>query len=367
MGEARRVAIVGSTKRGNYGHAVDTAWLTVPNVEIVGVADEDEAGRTAAAKRLGIETTFADYRDLIAETKPDVLAVCPRWVDQHAEMILAAVERGISVYTEKPFCRTLKEADRIVDACERTHAKVAIAHPTHYSPLLVAIKKLIADDRIGSVLEYRGRGKEDRRGGGEDLWVLGSHVFDMILALGGKPEWCFARLTKNGMPVTKADVHDGNEGLGPLAGDGLDAMFGMPDGSRAYFASHRDMAGRPSRYGLQVYGSKGQLELIEGTVPAVNFLDDPAWSPGRTGKEWQPVNSKGLDGPEPLKGGIYDERHGLAIRDLLRCIGTDREPKCSAYVGLDIVEMTMAIFESHRVGGPVELPLTSREHPLTRL
>ena len=49
------------------------------------------------------------------------------------------------------------------------------------------VKKLIADGAIGTLLEFRGRGKEDRRGGGEDLWVLGSHVLDMIRALHEPP------------------------------------------------------------------------------------------------------------------------------------------------------------------------------------
>ncbi len=367
MGEVVRVAVVGRTGRGNYGHAMDTAWLTVPGTRVVAVADENEQGRAAAAKRLGIETTYADCREMIAEQKPDVLCVAPRWIDQHFEMALAALERGIHVYVEKPFCQTLKQADALVDACERTHAKLAIAHPTRYSPKLDTLRRMIQQGRLGRVLEYRGRGKEDRRGGAEDLWVLGSHVFDMIHALGGKPEWCFARMTKNGKPVTKADVYDGNEGLGPLAGDGLDAVFGMPDGSRAHFASHRNMGGNPSRYGLQIFGSKGVVDLVEGTLPAVGFLDDPAWAPNRSGKTWQPVSSKGPGDPEPLTADIYKERHGLAIRDLLGCIGTDRDPKCSVYVGRDVVEMTMAVFESHRTGGRVNLPLESRDHPLERL
>ena len=34
--------------------------------------------------------------------------------------------------------------------------------------------------RLGDVLEVRARGKEDSRGGGEDLMVLGTHLFDLM-------------------------------------------------------------------------------------------------------------------------------------------------------------------------------------------
>ena len=50
------------------------------------------------------------------------------------------------------------------------------------------------------------------------------------------------------LPVTKKDVVEGAEGIGPLAGDTVQAMYGMPDRATAYFGSKKDAAGRPSRY-----------------------------------------------------------------------------------------------------------------------
>ena len=50
-------------------------------------------------------------------------------------------------------------------------------------------------------LEFRGRGKEDSRGGGEDLWVLGSHIIDLIRVFGGDAQWCFATVTSEGRPI----------------------------------------------------------------------------------------------------------------------------------------------------------------------
>ncbi|MEZ6070069.1 MAG: hypothetical protein R3C10_07255 [Pirellulales bacterium] len=218
------------------------------------------------------------------------------------------------------------------------------------------------------MLEYRGRGKEDRRGGSEDLWVLGSHVMDLILTIGGRPEWCFAEVLQDGKPVTAQEVVDGNEGIGPLAGDTVHAMYGMPDGTKAYFSSVRNMAGSPSRYGLQIFCSHGIVDLHEGTMPDLICLRDRGWSPALSGKQWEPISSEGFDKPEPLDGPPYTDRHTLAIQDLIRSIeDADRQPKCSMYRARDVVEMIAGIFESHRQGGPVALPLENRQNPLTML
>jgi hypothetical protein len=72
-----RVAVIGHTGKGNYGHGVDTVWLKVPQCEIVAVADADEKGLAAAAARLKAPKTFADYRTMLTEVKPDIVGHWP--------------------------------------------------------------------------------------------------------------------------------------------------------------------------------------------------------------------------------------------------------------------------------------------------
>ena len=69
-----RVAIIGHTGRGNYGHGLDTMWLKIPAVEIVAVADADDKGLKGELKKLGVEKGFADYRTMLADVKPDIVA-----------------------------------------------------------------------------------------------------------------------------------------------------------------------------------------------------------------------------------------------------------------------------------------------------
>jgi len=310
---------------------------------------------------------FADYRELLDETKPQIVAICPRWLDQHRDLVLAAAQRGMHIYMEKPMCRSLAEADQMVAACEKHNVKLAIAHQTRYSPRLQAISDLIASGQLGTLLEFRGRGKEDQRGGSEDLWVLGSHVLNLIHHFGGDPKWCFGRLEQGGKPVTKSDVKDGPEGLGPLAGDHVVAMYGLESGATAYFGSKRAMATGNGRFGLQIYGSKGIVEILTGHLPSVQFLPDPLWSPGRSNAAWVPVTSAGVGKPEPLKEGGLDGGNALAVKDLLSAIENDRQPECNIHEGRTTVEMITAVFESHRLGGPVTFPLKTRNNPLSLL
>lgn len=357
-----RVGIIGHTGRGNYGHGLDTCFQRDERCEVVALADADEKGRVEAAERLKIDQTFADYRELLDRAKPDIVAIGPRWLDQHRDMAVAAAERGIHIYMEKPMSRTPGEADEIVAACEKKNVKLALAHQTRYSPILRVVREVIEMGRVGELLELRGRGKEDARGGGEDLWVLGSHVFNLMNHLGGEPQWCSAQVWQNDMPATKDDIRDANEGIGRLVGDQVAAMYGFPDGVTGYFASKKGAAG--GRFGLQIYGSKGVIEILTGQFPAAHFLPDPAWSPGRSGAKWERITSAGVGQPEPLKDGGAHGGNDMAVRDLLAAIDEDRQPECSMYEGRTTVEMITGVFAAHFAGKAVEIPLKTRTSPL---
>jgi len=363
-----RVGVIGHTRRGDYGHGHDAVWRDVPGCQVVAVADADEKGLAAAVKRLNAPKGYGDYREMLEKEKPDLVSICPRWLDQHRDMVVAAAERGVrGVYLEKPLCRTLAEADEMVAACEKHKTKVAIAHQTRYSPKLPVIRELLRSGEMGQVLEFRGRGKEDSRGGGEDMWVLGSHVLDLILALGGEPKWCFASVSQGGRPITRDDVKEGAEGIGPLAGDEVHALYKLASGATATFDSVRKAGAELSRFGIQVFGSKGVLEVTFGTLPAAHFLPDPSWSPGRSGKGWVPVTSAGVGKPEPLKDGGLHAGNVLAVKDLIAAVEGDRQPECNIGEVRTATEMIVAVFESQRLGAPVSFPLKNRQNPLTML
>ena len=85
MNQKTRVRIIGHTGRGNYGHGLDTCWGEMEDVVVVGVADGHDAGRQAARQRLQAPAAFADYRELLDRTKPDIVSIGMRHTDQHRD------------------------------------------------------------------------------------------------------------------------------------------------------------------------------------------------------------------------------------------------------------------------------------------
>jgi len=366
------VGVIGDTDRGGYGHGLDTVWLGLPETKITGLADPVDGGRARAIERLQLspDAAFPDYREMLARTRPDLVAVCPRHIDQHKYMILAAIESGAKgIYVEKPFCRDLAEADAIVAACEKTRTKIALAHRNRSHPALPVVAGMVRDGAIGRWLEIRARGKEDARGGSLDLWVLGSHLLNLALFLTGPGRSVSATVLQDARPVVASDVKPGAEGVGPLAGNEIHARFEMENGIPFFFDSVAGAGVRESGFGLQLIGTEGLIDLRADTEPFAQYLEGSPFRPRSESKGWIPISSAGPGLPEPitdLQSRVAGHRD--AVRDLLAAITEDRPTMCSEHDGREILELTMGVFESHRRGGArVELPLAERGNPLTKL
>jgi predicted dehydrogenase len=359
-----RVAVIGRTGKGNYGHSLDTVWLKCDKVEIVAVTDENETGRAAAAKRLGAKNAYADYKQMLEKEKPQIVAVADRWPDCHRDMVVACAEYGASIFLEKPAAQTLQQADEMVTACEKHHVKCAIAHQTRCSPRVKVIKDLIGAGKIGDVMELRGHGKEDKRGGGEDLMVLGTHTFDLMRHLVGDAKWAFARIEQGGRKAVAGDVRQGGEQIGPILGDHITATYGFTGGAVGHFFTHVAKAGANTRYWLEVRGTKGTIHVGFGTLPTAYLCEDPGGMFGNSKAAWQEITSAGLGKPEPLTAKELDNGNILIVNDLIEAIEKDRAPLSGLHDGRAALEMILAVYESHRLERAVELPLKNRKHPL---
>jgi predicted dehydrogenase len=365
-----RVAVIGQTGRGNYGHGLDTMWRRLPETTIVAVADADAKGLEEALKKLGVTRGFHDYRLMLAETKPDIVAIAPRHVDQHRDMILAAVAAGVrGIYLEKPFCRTPAEADEIIAACEARNVRLAVAHRNRWHPVLPVLQQLISNGAIGRVLEIRARGKEDHRGGALDLWVLGSHLFNLATVFAGVPVACTATLLQGGRLVTRVDVTAGAEGVGPLAGDEVHARFEMASGIPVFFDSIKGAGVPAAGFGIQIVGTQGVFDLRVDEEPVAHYLAGNPFQPVQDARRWVPVTTAGIGQPEPISElGRLLAQHVIPGRDLIAAMREGRETLCGAREAATTIEMICAVFESHRLNGQrVSLPLSSRVNPLSRL
>ncbi|MBI4558324.1 MAG: Gfo/Idh/MocA family oxidoreductase [Candidatus Hydrogenedentes bacterium] len=358
-----RACIIGDTKQGEYGHSLHMAFALRPDVEVVGLADPDEAGRAKHAAEAKSQRTYTDYREMLEKEKPDLVSIAPRWTIHHKEYLLAAAAVGAHGFLEKPISSDLVEADEMVRAVEAKNLKWAMAFNFRATPVIQHVRRLVVDETIlGDVLEMRGRGKEDNRAGGEDLLVLGTHVFDMMRFLAGDPLWCTADITTEGRPARKEDVHEATEPLGPVVGDRIHAMYGFPRGVVGYFGTTKSKDGNGGRWGLDIYGSKGVMTIRADVTPMVSLLRDSSWAPGGKSVQWEPLPGA----PDMSMKDPVAERNLPIINDLIASIIEDRRPKVSLQDGRDSLEMIQAVYDSYVQGRRVELPLKDRTHPLPR-
>lgn len=107
--------------------------------------------------------------------------------------------------------------------------------------------------------------------------------------------------------------------------------------------------------------------MTTGALPAIWFVEDPSWQPGRSRARWKQVSSAGIDKPESLSESGHRFGNRLVALDLIGAIEMDTQPKCSMYDGRAALEMILAVYESHRLNAPIEFPLKNRRHPLSML
>ena len=126
---AYKVAIIGHTGRGNYGHYVDEAFVGVEGAEIVALADPDDTGRQQAIERTGAAKGYADYREMLAEERPDITVIATREIGDHYELAMAAAAADTHIYIEKPIAASPAQVDEMMAVCERNDKLLIVACP----------------------------------------------------------------------------------------------------------------------------------------------------------------------------------------------------------------------------------------------
>ena len=142
----------------------------------------------------------------------------------------------------------------------------------------------------------------------------------------------------------------------------------MERGIPVFFDSIVNAGAKGSGFGLQLIGTKGIIDLRFDTEPLAQLLSGNPFQPVKEPRAWIPISSAGPSQSEPIAD-IKEQvtSHLLPARDLLAAIREDRAPLCSAADGRAVIEMIMAVFESHRLDGRrVAWPLVNRQNPLAQ-
>jgi hypothetical protein len=127
-----RVGVVGG---GLVAQAMHLHYLKhqTERFDLVALAEPSKTVRDALQQLYNLEATYADYRELLDGTKLDAIVICSP-AQTHAEVTLAALELGLHVFVEKPMCITLADADRIVEARDRTGKVVQVGYMKRHDP-----------------------------------------------------------------------------------------------------------------------------------------------------------------------------------------------------------------------------------------
>jgi predicted dehydrogenase len=120
-------------------------------IDLVGVCDTDPARAAAAAERYGVPP-FADHRQLLEATRPEVVHVCTPH-HQHAPVAIDCLDAGVGVLVEKPVAHTVAEADRLIaEAREHPDVKAGICLQNRYNATARAARGLLESGELGAVL-----------------------------------------------------------------------------------------------------------------------------------------------------------------------------------------------------------------------
>jgi predicted dehydrogenase len=152
VGNRRRAVLVGTGHRGSGMWGRDVIARYGEWVELVGLYDINRLRAEAVRRALGGDIpVYGDFATMLREAKPDFAIVCTRDVN-HDEYIVAALEAGIDVITEKPMTTTVEKAKRILDAQRRTGRRVDVTFNYRYSPVSTKLKEILRSGIIGDIV-----------------------------------------------------------------------------------------------------------------------------------------------------------------------------------------------------------------------
>jgi len=185
-GAGLRVGLVGTGGLGS--RHLDTVRRL--GAEVVAIADVDEERAREQAARTDA-TAYRDWQDLLANEYLDALFVCTPPM-AHARPAVAALDRGVHVFVEKPLARTAADADAIVAAAERAAAVCAVGYQWRAVDFLDDVREHLRGQEI-SLVVGRSLGPTRARPwfvdpveGGGIMLELASHDIDLHRALAGE-------------------------------------------------------------------------------------------------------------------------------------------------------------------------------------
>ncbi|SDO13014.1 Gfo/Idh/MocA family oxidoreductase [Lentzea jiangxiensis] len=209
----RRYAVVGTGSRAErHVHAI--AVEHADTCELVAFADVNRTRMNVHNERLaelglGPVPAYdaADFLEMLDEQRVDVVVVTT--VDRfHDRYVVAALDAGRDVVTEKPMTTDVPSARRVLDAVRRNDGNVTVTFNYRYNPIHEKVRALLADGAVGEIgsvhfewlldtrhgADYFRRWHRDKANSGGLVVHKSTHHFDLLnWWVGSVPDTVYAQ------------------------------------------------------------------------------------------------------------------------------------------------------------------------------
>ncbi len=332
----------------------------VDEFEVVACADALPERAEARAAEFGVPKALS-VRELLAD--PEVELVLNLTVPAaHAEIALAAVRAGRSVYSEKPLAIDREDGRRLLEAARERGVRIGAAPDTFLGGGLQTCRQLLDDGAIGEPVAATAfmlnHGHEHwhpdpafyYQSGGGPLFDMGPYYLTALIALLGPVR----RVTGS----TRASFPERTIASQPRAGQTIPvevpthvaAVLDFAGGAIATLVTSFDVwaAEVPK---LEIYGATGSLSL-----PDPNTFDGPVRLRQAGDDTWRPV---------PLTHPYTANSRGLGVADMAHALRSGRPHRANGDLAFHVLDVMDAIETASREGRHVELTSTcERPAPL---
>ena len=321
----------------HHGEAYIQSLRAAPEVELIGVADEDKDRGQRIAHQY--ETRFfQNYKELITAGLEGVI-ICSE-NNKHRPLVELAAAAGVSILCEKPIATTFEDARAIVDNCDQAGVLLMTAFPMRFSTPLVEVKNRLDAGDFGDIYcfnaanqgelpsKYREWFVDKTLAGGGALMDHTVHLVDIMRWYLGKEVTEVYAQTNHIFHADEVDVETG----------GLE-MITFDNGA---FASIDSSWSRPP-YWPAWGGLNFEMVTEQGSI----FVDAFRQNLVVYRQDWQRA------------GWSYwgSDANQAMVNEFIAAIRESRQPFVTGYDGLKAVEVVEAAYKSAERGQPVSLPL----------
>lgn len=194
------------------------AWADVQNAKIVALTDRHPERRTPVVDKYNIPLAFNDFEAMLDEAEIDFVDICTRPYS-HASLTKLAADRGLPVLCQKPFCRSILEAQQVAAYCQDRNVPLMVNENFRWQAWFQTIKHILEAGQLGQVffakVHRRDRLTLPRFNHNQTyftempqllLYEVGTHLLDTSRFLFGEPESVYCRLHHISPEVVGEDV-----------------------------------------------------------------------------------------------------------------------------------------------------------------